>query len=76
MKSYYSIFIFLMFIISISTACNGGTANENASDSARTPAMDSMPVIAPNFHDTEAVITTPPTNDNNVIIPDSPKNLK
>lgn len=55
-------------------ACNSGGEQANLPyDTVHTEdGIDSMPVIDPDLRtDTSAVFNTPPTNDNNVIMPDS-----
>jgi len=52
-------------------ACNGNT-NSGKTDSAEVPsAMDTMPVLHPGNFDSSGTIKTPPTNDNNAIVPDT-----
>jgi hypothetical protein len=71
MKQTLSILLLLLVIFS---SCNSGETNNTNIDSLYhdSPA-DSMPVVAPPVTDSEAVIKTPPTNDDNVIMPDSSK---
>ena len=47
-------------------ACTETKINEE-----ETPRVDSMPVITPHSSDTDAILNPPPTNDKNVILPDS-----
>jgi hypothetical protein len=60
----------LLLAINSLFSCNG-SATTSASDSVTKAPMDSMPVIKPNISDTAGIITTPPVNDHNNIIPDS-----
>ena len=51
-------------------ACNGSSTT-SVTDSATAAPMDSMPVIKPTITDSSSIITTPPVNDHNSILPDS-----
>ena len=62
-------------------ACNGNT-NSTKTDSSTIyspqvpPAIDTMPVLHPGNPDSSGTITTPPTHDNNVIVPDTSARTK
>ncbi len=60
----------LLLTISSLLSCNG-TATTSSTDSATKAPFDSMPIIKPNISDSAGIITTPPVNDHNNIIPDS-----
>jgi len=59
--------LLLLFV----NGCTGADTKENK-DTAATPAIaDTMPVAHPQNMDSSSIITTPPVNDSNVIMPDS-----
>ncbi|HEX8356922.1 MAG TPA: hypothetical protein VF610_05915 [Segetibacter sp.] len=66
----------LFFIIGITliiaSACNSGEQSTVIADSTQSlSATDSMPVLHSPVIDSSAIIKTPSTNDNNVIVPDT-----
>lgn len=64
--------IAILFISMLTLASCGGDSSLSAKDTInQNVPVDSMPVVAPPVNDSEAVIKTPPTNDENVIVPDS-----
>lgn len=65
-------YTFCCSLLILFAACNGGDQQGiSTSDSASTATVDSMPVVNPGTADSSAVIQTPGTNDDNVIVPDS-----
>ena len=68
-KLYVVISIVLLAVYA--SGCNGSNTN-SSNDTAGAPAVaDTMPVLHPGNLDSNGVIQTPPTNDSNVIMPDS-----
>ncbi len=61
----------IILLLTISTFSCNGSATTSPTDSATKAPMDSMPVLKPNISDTAGIMTTPPVNDHNNIIPDS-----
>ena len=62
--------IMLILMFNALLACQGSSVT-SATDSLTTAPMDSMPVIKPTIADSAGIITTPPVNDDNNIIPNS-----
>ena len=63
-----------LLLLVVVVACKSGDSTADNADTAQTvPGLnDSVPsVVNPGTGDTSGVMTTPPTNDNNTIMPDS-----
>jgi hypothetical protein len=70
--SFPGLSLYLVVIFALS--CNSKDTNNFAVDSTHAdPISDSMPVLKPPITDTSGIITTPPINDDNVILPDTSK---
>jgi hypothetical protein len=61
-----AVFLFLM----LAAAC-GGSSDNSGTDTTAPAAADTMPVLEGHSNDSTGVMETPPTNDDNVIMPDS-----
>lgn len=70
MKKITSNTLATIFFI-LAAACNVGTTSSKTDSSEVPSAMDTMPVLHPGNFDSSGTIKTPPTNDNNVINPDT-----
>jgi len=69
---YFTVIIFLT-----AAGCSENDNRGNTTNGSQVPsAMDTMPVLHPGKFDSSSTIKTPPTNDNNVIVPDTNKALK
>ncbi len=55
----------------IAVACNEGETKEGRDTTGVPPATDTMPVLNPGIFDSSGTIRTPPTGDNNAVLPDS-----
>jgi len=66
--------IFLATFIVVIAGCNSGESTNETSDTAQNipGTIDTVPpVVNPGVGDTTSTLKTPPTNDNNTIMPDS-----
>ena len=62
----------VVILLPLAIACSSGGNKAPAVDSPQAPSgSDTMPVLHPGKFDSSGTIKTPPTNDNNVIVPDS-----
>ena len=63
-------FLPLTFLV-IVLACNNNNPNQAVDTVHSQSSVDSMPLVTPRTTDSAAIIHTPHTGDNNVIMPDS-----
>lgn len=62
----------LLILLLLTAGCNMGGNKEAITDTVQAHSgIDSMPVVKPLIKDSSAIITTPPVNDDNVIVPDT-----
>jgi hypothetical protein len=71
MKKYLGT-IFILLSVVFTTGCTGGGTTKEDNDTTGVPVTeDTMPVVHPQNMDSSSIITTPPVNDSNAIMPDS-----
>ena len=58
-------------LLLFANGCAGGDTKENRDTAAAPATADTMPVVHPQNMDSSSIITTPPVNDSNAIMPDS-----
>lgn len=61
-------------VILFFAGCGEGTVGTADKDTLQLAPPDSMPVVTPGHTDSDAVIITPPVNDDIVIVPDTTGN--
>lgn len=60
-----------LIILFIIAGCNNAETIQGTDTTGVPSALDFMPVLHPGRFDSTGVVKTPPTNDDNVIVPDS-----
>lgn len=61
----------LILVVLIVYGCNTGETKRATDTAGVPPATDTMPILNPGMFDSSGTIRTPPTGDDNSIMPDS-----
>ena len=61
----------IALLLLVVNGCTGGDTKESRDTTGAPATADTMPVMHPPNMDSSSIITTPPVNDSNAILPDS-----
>ena len=70
-KKFLNLLVISILLISV-VKCNPGRNKSPQTDTAKTSSgVDSMPIVKPPIKDSGSMVITPPTNDSNIVKPDT-----